>query len=299
MGECAVHPRERTGGVTIAARVTVATMAAANAKREVVEVVRAELVQDLDLARYDVRRVAADVMGLAALPVDAMRAVFYTAIAGVIGFALTALLFVTRMSLFWLFLFAAIGGFLVLFCGVVVAVSLVAHRKLRETIGVADEVLDVVAQMHRDLVELRNGKAQLTVRATAATLSADVVFPMMSEAAIAAAETYLRGPLKPLARPLIGRPLQVAEKAVTASIANLPVAALDAAVSGDATDDAASVDDMVEAMREIDDRYEAAKKTVAGHVRSFMTKSQVPAVIFAALALMPLVCWWLLGFLVT
>ena len=258
-----------------------------------------KLTDDLDLENYDVRAIASDLTEIANLPKAVAATASRAALVPLVVAVVTWIVFAGRMG--WpLFFFVIIAAILSLGFAAVLAVALFTRRQIDKVNDASDRVLGVVSQMHGDLATLRSSNAQLTVRATATTLSNDVVFPMLEEMAVNTASSLLPGPLEKVARSMIGVPLGVIEKSIAAGIDALPLGALDAAINlGDGEvdpdgDEGALVD---RAVRELTDRYADIQSSLEGLVAKVMNRSLIPFVLTASATAIPLVLWWTFGWI--
>lgn len=260
------------------------------------------LAEDLDLSKYDVRSIAADLTEVANLPNAVASTAGRTALVPIAVAVVTWVIFSGRMSNLVLVLFVIVATLLSLGAAAVFAVAVLTRRQVNACTDASQRILGVVSEMHGDLAALRSGAAQLTVRSTATTLSNDVVFPMLEEMGMGVAGTFFRGPLRAIAAPVIGVPLGVVRKSVASAIGALPVDALDASIDLNHDPEmgtGSQLDAVAGTVTELERHYQEIQTSIEGLVKRTMSRSLVPVLATLLLTAVPLMLWWLAGWLLS
>lgn len=253
----------------------------------------AALTKDLDLEKYDVQSVAADLTEVANVPKAFAATAWRAALVPIVIAIVTWVVFTSRMATWALLPYTLVATGLSLGVAAVLAIALFTRRQLDAVTDASKRVLGVTAEMHGDLAKLKAGDLRLTVRETASTLSSEVIFPMVEDMSVGVAREFLPGPFKSIASPVIGVPIGVVKKSVAAAIGVLPVDALDAAVE---LGDENGADKALEAsVVELGKRYEGIQSSIEDFVRRAMGRSLVPVLLAGLAVAIPLVLWWLLG----
>lgn len=240
---------------------------------------------DLDDLRDDVRSVV-DVGG-------AISAVTRWAVgAAVLAFIGSWLVFQARIdSSLATVLFALIAAACAVPLGATIGGWLLARRRLNTVTEASGRVVDVIGQMHGDVLKVRAGTAETSVQQVAVSLLQEAVFPVVFGTVNTTAEGLL-GPLGFIASKVTKAPMKIVEQSVVAAIGALPDRQI-----GDLVDGAAGALHVDDAVRGVVDHYEHVRGGLTDTVRKVSRTSLAVASVLLIVASMPLIIWWLIGWI--
>jgi len=207
---------------------------------------------------------------------------------------LTAILFASRFdSGLWLGVFSILAGLAAAPLAATVGGWVLGRRRLAAATDASERMVDVVGLIHADVVRLRAGTADASVREVAVGILDEAVFPAVFGTVGTTAEGLL-GPLGFLARRATRAPLELVERTVTGAITSLPDRKL-----GDLLDGTADAVAGLDVAQSVAEDYTAARDRVTSVVERVARTSGVVAVGLTVVSVVPLIVWWLFGWIVT
>lgn len=242
-----------------------------------------------DLARYDFAGVAGDVMRIVDVPTAVVHTIRWAIIIPVLLGIATAAYFGGRMAPWALVPFVGVSVLLSLVGALFIGVLVVTRHRLEESTEATGRVLDTVARVHHDLVQLRG--AEVTHEAVEDLALSVLRSGALEEAAAGFVPRPLRFIARPLSKPLVWGPRKIVERATSAVIDSMPWEVLDAKTAELTADTAASVDLLAEIRSGYDDAHARIESTVAA-VIDRMTR---PLTIVVVLSFVPVLVFWLIG----
>lgn len=254
----------------------------------------------IDLDRYDFDGFRADITEIIDLPKAAQQAAKWALGVPVMVTVLVWLLFAGRMSGWVLVPYALLVFVLALVGAAVLAVFIVARRRVDQTTAAAGRVVELVGLVHGDFERVRTDGARIPLRDVAGLLADEVVFPAVF--GVAGQSTTLAGPMGFVLRPALKLPMSVVERKVLAALEQLPAAAETEPGAGPTQDGAAVVGDLAAATDEIvtgvAGEYERVQRRLEQIVGTVGVVALGPVAAFVMISFLPLALllvlgWWL------
>lgn len=238
---------------------------------------------DLDELRDDVRSVV-DVGG--AISAVTRWAIGAAAVAAIVSW----IIFQSRIDSGAIaIIFALVAGVCAIPLGAAVGGWLLARRRLNIVTEASGRVVDVVGQMHGDVLQLRAGTAETSVQQVAVSLLQEAVFPAVFGTVNSTAEGLL-GPLSFIAGRVTKAPMKVVEHSVVAAIEALPDRQI-----GELVDGAVGALHVDDAVRGVNDHYVQVRGDLTSIVAKVSRTSLIVALTLLMAASMPLIIWLLIG----
>ena len=247
----------------------------------------------LDFSAYNLEQLAEDIQSLVNIP----GAVAQTAKIGfslpfIIG-ALTWIIFSPRMGLVFI-PFLLIAFLLALFASLVIGVYFLARKRLDTVVSASTQIVDVIGEMHHDIESVRSGHEETSIQAVAVGLLEGAIMPVVFHAVTGQAATAM-GPLGAIASKLTRFPLRLVERSVVSAVEALPDRKI-----GDAIDTVgAGLPDTEFAMAELDREYDELRGKMESIVGGVSRAASGSILVLSAISAIPLLLWWLLGWLLT
>ncbi|MEM9561006.1 MAG: hypothetical protein AAGA93_00220 [Actinomycetota bacterium] len=171
---------------------------------------------ELDLDRYDLPGLRADINQIVDLQGAALRIVRWTVLVPLVGAVATWLVFRPRMPIYALVPYVLVVIACLVVAAIAIGVALVLRTKVDETNVAADRVVTTVAALHGDYLRIRTGEVDVPMEDLARLLTSELVFPALvagSGRALATA-TLTAGPLGWVLRGVSGPVLPAVERRV-------------------------------------------------------------------------------------
>jgi len=202
------------------------------------------------------------------------------------------LVFMSRIdSSLVLVAFSVLAGLLAVPAGVLVGGWRVAGKRLDNVTLATGRIVDVVGEMHTDIVKLHQGHAETSVRQVAVGLLEEAVFPVVFGSVTTVAEGVL-GPAGFLADKAARGPMKLVERSVIAAIEGLPDRQIGQLSAG-----AAEAVDLNQRVNHVCDEYQVVRGRMTGVVDRVGHTSRRIAISATFAATLPLVVWLIIGWL--
>lgn len=246
----------------------------------------------IDFSKYNLTSLGDDVRSIISLP-DAMAQIAKWAfgIPIVIGI-LSWIVFSGRMS-GWLFVPFVLGAMALSVLGSVFIGGFFVARKRLDTVSEAtNRVVNVVGEIHRDVVQVKDGASSTSVKAVAGGLVEHAIFPM----AFGVVEGMAGGGMfSSVTSRFTSMPMNLVQKSVLGAIDRLPDKEI-----GQVTSDLTSMmPDMSATLGGLNDEYQRIAGEIEGIVAGVSKATLGSVVGVAALSMVPLMFWLILGWLIS
>ena len=205
----------------------------------------------------------------------------------------TAALFGGRMSAWALIPFVITAVVLSLIGALLIGVLIVTRQRLEQSTAATERVLETVAHVHYDLVQMRG--AEVSHAAVSELAHGLLRSGALEEAAAGFVPRPLQFVARPLVKPIVWGPRRIVERASDKLIDEIPWDTLDTK----AADLDASLEGGTALLEEIRAGYEAAHDKIEATVDTVVARSTTPLKLVVAISFVPLILLWLVGAAIT
>ena len=247
----------------------------------------------VDFAKYGLDQLGNDIRSIVDVPGAIGQALRVVPILPVVIAIATWIAFGGRMSTVAFIPFALVAFMLSFFGSVVIAGFFVARKRLDLVADASNRLVDVVGEMHADIILVKDGHSGTSVQGVAIGLLENALFPAVFGTLNATAETAM-GPLGRFSSTLTKAPLNMVQKSVINAIKSLPDREIGQMIDGIGEDLAAT-----SAVKGLTDDYRQARDKIEGIVASVSRTALRSTLGLAAVATMPLVIWLILGWVLS
>lgn len=251
----------------------------------------------IDFAKYDLDRLGADVRSIVDIPGAIGQAARYVLTIPVIVAMITGAVFSSRMETWTLVPFVVVAFVLTAFSAAVIGAFVVARKRLDLVADASSRVVDVVGEMHADVMLVKDGHAGTSVQGVAIGLLENAIFPAVFGTITTTAETTM-GPFGRFSSSITKTPMNMVQKSVISAVRSLPDRDIGQLVSG--ADDALLSSPAVTAkIDRLNTEYRQARAKIEAVVAKVSRAALRSAIGFTLVASLPLLIWlavgWLLG----
>ncbi len=249
----------------------------------------------IDFAKYDLDRLGADIRSIVDIPGAIGQVARFVLTVPVVVAIITWVVFSSRMAT-WALVPFVIGAFVLAgFSAAVIGAYVVARKRLDLVADASNRVVDVVGEMHADVMLVKDGHAGTSVQGVAIGLLENAIFPAVFGTITTTAETAM-GPFGRFSSSITKTPMSMVQKSVISAVRSLPDREIGQLVSG--AGDALTATPAVSAKIErLTTEYGQARAKVEGIVAKVSRAALRSAFGFTLVAAIPLVIWLALGWL--
>lgn len=244
--------------------------------------------QGIDFAKYNLDGLSDDIKSIIDIPGAIARVAKWAFVTPVLVGILTWVVFSPRMSGIGTFFFSFGAVILSIMAAVVLGGFAVARQRLDIASQATTRVVNVVGEVHSDVVELKEGASSTTVRQMAVGITQHAILPVVFGVAEASA-----GPLARLGSS--GSLMRVVEKSVVNAVSRLP----DHEIGSMVDEGAGLASDTASMLGRLDDEYQRVVGNVEGVVQSVSRATLGSLLTFAGISLIPLVLYLIAGWALT
>lgn len=264
------------------------TSATANASTD------STLTSGIDFSAYDLSTVRDDVRSIVDLPTAIAKTARWAFGIPVGVGVLVWIFFSSRMS-GWAFIpYVLIAMLLAAPAGALIGGLLVARRRLDTVSQATSRVVNVVGEMHADVMQVRQGAEQTSVKQVATGLLEHAVFPIVFGVAEGFAANA-SGPFSRFSGQATEFSLGLVQKSVVGAVDRLPDREIGSILDGSGE----AVADVTAALTELNGTYQQVVGGIDGVVGT-VSKATLGSLVGAAfLSLVPLTIWLVIGWLLT
>lgn len=248
----------------------------------------------IDFAKYELDELGNDIRSIVDVPGAIGQALKYVLTLPVLVAVITWAVFSSRMSTLALVPFSFIAFLLSFFGALVIGGFFVARKRLDLVADASNRVVDVIGEMHTDVVRVKDGHAGTSVQGIAVGLLENAIFPAVFGTITATAETAM-GPLGRLSSTVTKAPMNMVQKSVISAIRSLPDKEIGQIVSevGEAVPAASA------GLQQLTTEYTQARDKIEGIVSKVSRTALGSTLGLAAFASVPLLIWLVLGWLLS
>lgn len=248
----------------------------------------------IDFAKYELDQLGNDIRSIIDVPGAIGQALKYTLAIPVIIGLLTWGAFDDRMNGLLLVPFVLVSFFLSFVGAAVIGGFFVARKRLDLVADASNRVVDVVGEMHADVVLVKDGHSRTSVQGVAVGLLENAIFPAVFGTLSATAETAM-GPLGRFSSSITKAPMNMVQSSVISVIKSLPDREIGQIIDElDNNLPAASA-----AVKALGDDYREASNKIESIVSTVSRTALGSTLGLAAFATVPLVVWLVLGWLLS
>jgi len=248
----------------------------------------------IDFAKYELDQLGNDIRSIVDIPGAIGQALKYVLTLPFVVAILTWVVFSSRMSGWALVPFTFIA-FLLSFLGALVLGGFFVARKRLDLVATAsNRVVDVIGEMHTDVVLVKDGHAGTSVQGVAVGLLENAIFPAVFGTINASAETAL-GPLGRFTSSVTKAPMKMVQKSVISAVQSLP----DKEIGQIVTDVGQAVPAASAGVERLTAEYTQARNKIEDIVSKVSRTALGSTLGLAALASIPLLIWLVLGWLLS
>ena len=244
----------------------------------------------IDFAKYELDKLGDDIRSIVDVPGAIGQALKYAITLPFLVAIITWAVFSSRMATWVLIPFSTVAFVLSLLAAGVIGGFFVARKRLDLVADASNRVVDVVGEMHGDVVRIKDGHAGTSVQQVAVGLLENAVFPAVFGTINTTAENAL-GPLGRFSSGITKAPLNMVQKSVISAIESLPDREI-----GQIVDDASdAVPAAAAGIERISTEYNQARAKVEGIVSTVSRTALGSTLGLAAAASIPLLIWLVIG----
>ena len=248
----------------------------------------------IDFAKYELDALGNDIRSIVDIPDAIGQALKYVLTIPFIVAIVAWGVFSSRMSTLALVPFTFIAFLLSIMGAMVIGGFFVARKRLDLVADASNRVVDVIGEMHADVVRVKDGHAGTSVQGVAVGLLENAIFPAVFGTLNATAETAM-GPLGRFSSTITKAPMNMVQKSVISAIRSLP----DKEIGEIATSVGQAIPAATEGLAQLTSEYEQARDKIEGIVSTVSRTALGSTLGLAAIATIPLVIWLALGWLVS
>lgn len=248
----------------------------------------------IDFAKYELDQLGDDIRSIIDVPGAIGQALKYVLAIPVIVGIVTWAVFSSRMGGVALVPFSVVAFMLSFFGAAVIGGFFVARKRLDLVADASNRVVDVIGEMHADVVLVKDGHAGTSVQGVAVGLLENAIFPAVFGTLNATAETAM-GPLGRFSSSITKAPMNMVQKSVINAIQSLP----DKEIGQIVTNVGEAVPQATAGVERITTEYIQVRDKVEGIVSTVSRTALGSTLGFAAFASIPLVVWLVLGWVLS
>lgn len=248
----------------------------------------------IDFAKYELDQLGNDIRSIIDVPGAIGQAFKIVVTLPFVVAIVTWIAFSSRMSVVALVLFSLVAFVLSFLGSVVLGGFFVARKRLDLVADAANRVVDVVGEMHADVVLVKDGHAGTSVQGVAVGLLENAIFPAVFGTLSATAEAAM-GPLGRFSSSITKAPMNMVQKSVINAIQSLPDREIGQIIDGIGEDLPAAA----AVVQGLGDDYRQARDKIEGIVATVSRTALGSTLGLAGVATIPLALWLILGWVLS
>jgi len=250
----------------------------------------------IDFTKYDLTTLGDDVASIVSIPGAMMQAAKWVFGLPIVIGIVSWIVFSGRMSGWILLPFVLVAMALSTLGSALIGGYFVARKRLDLVSQATARVVTVVNEMHTDVVQVKEGASTTSVKALSKGLLENAVFPMafgFVEGMAPGATPEGKGMMARLASRFTDVPIKLVQKSVIGAVDRLP----DKEIGSLAADAAGVLPDMSTMLTDLNATYQRVAGDIENVVASVSKATLTSAGSAAALAMLPLIGWLLVGWI--
>lgn len=248
----------------------------------------------IDFAKYGLDELGDDIRSIVDVPGAIGQALKYVLTIPIVVALVSWIVFSSRMAT-WVQIPFTFVAFVLSFLGAfVIGGFFVARKRLDLIADASNRVVDVVGEMHADVVRVKDGHAGTSVQGVAIGLLENAIFPAVFGTLNATVETAM-GPLGRFSSSITKAPMNMVQKSVISSIQSLP----DKKIGEIVADVGEALPGAVAGADRIASEYNQAREKIEGIVATVSRTALASTLGLAGFASLPLAIWLVIGWLLS